>query len=221
MASERDWVLLVECHSIAELQTVRATLEARGVPCQIHGEHAYGVLGPLHGAMIPPRVFVPRAGLALAREVVEDIVGPFDQPEREGEDPAPGSPYRNAEPVAANDGVEPTAQTKRKSWGILPLILFIPFLPLFGVTHLHAGRSRRAGMLFFFSLLVVMLVPLGAGRFLLLALMWVTDVLGGSILIADHNQAVRALEAARAQQEAEDEQDEDGAELVAALEPTA
>ena len=209
MASEREWVLLVECYSVAELHTVRATLEARGVLCQIQGEHTHGVLGPLHSAMVPPRVCVPRAGLSLARELVEDIVGPFEQTEHDADDDAPGSPYRNVELEAPRESVEKAPPLARKSWGIIALGLFIPVLPLFGLTHLYAGKSFRAGVVLFFSVLILLVVPVGPLRALLLALAWGTDVIGGSLAIADHNRAVKALEAATPDEEEDDEYEDD------------
>ena len=33
MSDQDEWVRLIECNDVVELHTVRATLEARGVPC--------------------------------------------------------------------------------------------------------------------------------------------------------------------------------------------
>ena len=97
----------------------------------------------------------------------------------------------------------------RKSWGIIALGLFIPVLPLFGLTHLYAGKSFRAGVVLFFSVLILLVVPVGPLRALLLALAWGTDVIGGSLAIADHNRAVKALEAATPDEEEDDEYEDD------------
>jgi len=79
MPDNLEWVTLVECNDVGELHALRAALEAHGVPCQIQGEHTHGILGSFHGSMVRSRVMVPRPGLAVARQLAEDIVGPFDE----------------------------------------------------------------------------------------------------------------------------------------------
>ena len=201
MNDERQWVLLCECHNIAELQVLRATLEARGVPCQVQGEHTYSVLGPIHGAVARARVLVPRGGLVQAREVAEDIVGPFDSATTR-QDAESGSPYRSeASPPPPTNPV--ASSSHLKSHGVLVLGLFMLFPPLFGASHLYMGRRGRAGLLALTSVLHI-----ASGLRPWLALVWIADVLGGAVAIQAHNQDVRALLDARAVEEEEAAEEE-------------
>lgn len=204
MSDDRQWLVLCECNNTAELHVLRATLEAHGLPCQVQGEHTHSVLGPIHGAISRPRVLVPRGGIALARELAADIVGPFDSAAPSQDEMDRGSPYRG-EPKPHQDsrpGVDAT-QT-RKSFGVLVLGLFLVFPPFLGLTHLYAGRRVTAGILASAS---VVLVASGSNPWL--ALVWIVDVVGGGLAIASHNRQVRALVDAREALEPDDDDDDD------------
>jgi len=70
MSDQDEWVRLIECNDVVELHTVRATLEARGVPCRVRGEHTHGIMGAMQGAVVRSRVEVPRWVPTVARELV-------------------------------------------------------------------------------------------------------------------------------------------------------
>jgi len=210
-SSEREWVLLVECYNQGELHTVRATLEAHGMPCQVQGEHTHGILGPIQGAVALPRVMVPRGGLAAARELVEDIVGPFDA-SSSGDDEVDDSPYRREPPPARPDAAAP-AVPSRKSYGTLVLIAILSTAPLLGLTHVYAGKSRRGGVLLLISVFAIVAYVRGTQWApLVLIGVWLTDLIGGGLGIAEHNARVDALEAEQDDEEAgEDDEDVDAA----------
>jgi len=199
---ERQWVLLCECDNLAEVQMLRATLEAHGCPCQVRGEHTYGVLGPAHGAVVRPRILVPRGALAVARELAEDIVGPFDVAPS-ADDAPPGSPYRDEAPVAtANEASDPSAPAT-KSYGILILSMFLLVPPLFAATHLYAGRRRTA-----WALALLSLIAIASLSWKMLAVVWVLDLVGGTRAIRTHNHETLALLEARAAEEEDDDHDD-------------
>ncbi len=204
MSDDRDWLLLCECNSTAELHVLRATLQAHGVPCQLQGEHTHSVLGPIHGAISRPRVLVPRGAMELARELAEDIVGPFESSVAPQDDDDQGSPYR-AEPKLDLPSEAADTTPPRKSFGILVLGLFLFVPPFLGVTHLYAGRRVRAGIL---ALASVLLVISGSNPWLVLV--WIADVIGGGLAIASYNREQQALTDARDELEpAEDGFDDD------------
>ncbi|MBV1860980.1 MAG: DUF2007 domain-containing protein [Nannocystaceae bacterium] len=203
MSDEREWVLLCEAMNMGEVQMLRATLEAHGCPCQIRGENTYSTLGPLHGAAVRAQVFVPRGALTTARELAEDIVGPFDAMVRNDDD-EPGSPYRR-EPEMGVAGSAP-ATPSHKSYAVLVLGMCLVIPPLLGATHLYARRAKRAWGLALFSVL-----GLALGSTELLTLVWVADVLGGALSIRAHNAKTDALLEARALEEEEEDEDEDEA----------
>ncbi len=212
VTDEREWVLLVECYSAQELHLVRASLEARGVPCKIHGEQTHGVLGPIQGAVAPPRVFVPQGGLSIARELVEDIVGPFESSMEEDEDGEVGSPFRRASSTPSEDEPE-LPVVRRKSFAVLVLIGAMSVAPLMGLSHVYVGKTTRAGLLLLTSVLSILLMARGAGwAGLLLGGVWLADLVGGALAIAEHNRAVQALEAARPDEDEDEDEDEEADE---------
>lgn len=204
MADDPDWVLLVECNDLAELHTLRASLEAHGIPCQVHGEHTHGILGPIQGAMIRPRVLVPRRALVHARELAEDVVGPFDEVLAE-DDAADGeAPYRVAAAPVPAERERPAPSVRPKSYAALVLVAFVVLPPLFGVSHLYVGRNTRAGILAAISVFAIAASFHGVlWTQAVLGMVWVLDLVGGAVGIAAHNRTVKALQAA------DDEGDED------------
>lgn len=216
MTDDADWVLLVECNTMAELHTLRATLEARGVPCRVHGEHTHGVLGPIHGAVARPRVLVPRRALGVARALAEDIVGPFDERPEPEDAAADASPFRTSAELApgddddaddddADDDASPDdALAERRgpralrprSYGALVLIACIggPFL---GLSHLYVRRNVQAAILATLSVISIVALLKGATwPPLVLAAVALLDLLGGMLGVAAYNRGLAALPAA-------------------------
>jgi hypothetical protein len=221
MADRDEWVLLVECNDIAELHTLRATLEARGVPCRILGEHTHGVFGTLQGAAVRSRVLVPRQALRVARALAEDIVGPFDE-RPEPEDAAlEASPFRTS---AADDDEDDDddddddddeddddapprgalarqrhayrAAVRPRSYATLLLIVLIGG-PLLGLSHVYVRRMARATLLALASLCAFAAWLTGAAWALpVLVTVPILDVLGGVLGVAAERRRVAALPAA-------------------------
>ena len=188
---------------------LRATLEAHGCPCQVRGEHTYGVLGPAHGAVARPRILVPHGALGVARELAEDIVGPFDVAPSD-DDAQRGSPYRDEAQLETAAVASDPSVPSTKSYGILILSMFLLVPPLFGATHLYAGRRWTATGLALLSLIAVVSLSWKA-----LALVWVLDLVGGTRAIGTHNRQTLAQLEARAA-DAEDEEEEVEADDVLA-----
>ena len=196
MTDALGWVLLVECHDVAELHALRAALESRGVPCRVLGEHTHGIMGAFHGAMVRSRVLVPAPALEVARELVKDIVGPFDSSSSAEDDADDESPFRRpAEPTPEYEREEPSTPPalRLKSYSRLLLVVFLAVGPLLGLGHLYAGRNVQAGVL---ALVTLFALPaaLGGAAWALGALagVWLADVVGGALGIAAHNRRVRA-----------------------------
>lgn len=196
--SEIDgWVLLMECHDVAELHALRAALEARGVPCQVHGEHTHGIMGAFHGGMARSRVLVPAPALAVARTLVQDIVGPFDErAEEEEEEVADESPFRRPgeqTPEHAREAERDEPALRPKSYARLVLVVFLVVGPFLGLGHVYAGRNVQAGLLVLITLIAAPAALGGAawGQGLL-AGVWLADVIGGALGIAAHNRRARA-----------------------------
>jgi hypothetical protein len=219
MPVDNEWVLLVECYTMAELHTVRATLEARGVPCQLHGEHTHGVLGPLQAGPMRSRVLVPRRALSLARSLVEDIVGPFDErPELDDDEGAEASPFRTSaelEPGDEPDGEsddddegsssdDPDALAERRrplplrprSYKVLMLIAFMGGAFL-GLSHFYVRRTFIGGILATIAIFSLAAMARGAEwAELVLAVVWVFDIVGGLNGVYDDNRRLARLELA-------------------------
>lgn len=194
--SDADWVLLVECHDVAELHALRATLESGGVPCRIEGEHTHGIMGAFHGAAVRSRVLVPRRALAVARTMVKDIVGPFDdEPSTEDDETRDESPFRRQGPEleeSDQEGEQDAPAPRLKSYARLTLVALLVVGPLIGLAHIYAGLNVRAGALAL-TTLVALPAALGGAPWALLMLVgvWVTDLVGGGLGIAAHNERVQ------------------------------
>ncbi|HLT39982.1 MAG TPA: hypothetical protein VK034_27065 [Enhygromyxa sp.] len=94
-------VPLCSCYGIVQAQAIRASLEARGVPTLIDGEHQRNILG-MFGTVVALRIMVPRSQLRLAYqlavEIIPDLPEPeFDEEHGEAEPPEP-LPLRRALP---------------------------------------------------------------------------------------------------------------------------
>jgi hypothetical protein len=195
MRDTDGWVLLAECHDVAQLHALRAALEARGVPCRIEGEHTHGIMGAFHGAMVASRVLVPAPALPVARTLVEDIVGPFDEQPEDGEPPADDTPFRRDSDAIAEPEREPAEPPalQLKSYARLVLVVFLVVGPLLGLGHIYVGRNLQAGLLVLITLFAAPAALGGAAWALgVLAGVWIADVVGGALGIAEHNRRVRA-----------------------------
>ncbi len=222
MPEDNEWVLLVECSTMGELHTVRATLEARGVPCQLQGEHTHGVLGPLQGAPMRSRVLVPRRALSLARTLVEDIVGPFDErPELDDDEAAEASPFRTSAEIDPGDESddrededeaegpdEPDALAERRgplplrprSYKVLMLIALLGGASL-GLSHFYVRRPFIGGILATVAIFALAAMARGAEwAELVLGVVWIFDVVGGLNGVYDDNRRLARLELAAAAQ---------------------
>jgi hypothetical protein len=94
-------VPLCNCSSLVEAQAIRASLEARGVPTLIDGEHQRNILG-MFGSVVALRIMVPRSQLRLAYqlalEIIPDLPEPaFDEEHGDAGHPEP-MPLRRALP---------------------------------------------------------------------------------------------------------------------------
>lgn len=215
MTDDSEWVLLVECYTMAELHTLRATLEARGVPCRLHGEHTHGVLGPIQGAVARSRVLVPRRALAVARALAEDIVGPFDErPELddEGTDLSPfrtaaeddaedddehdaSEPADDADPSTAPDDDSMPTERPRSYLALgAVLVLMLASVPLAGLAHLYVHKNVRGGILLVLSIASVA-AGLGGATWAsaLLTVLWGVDLVGGALGISAYNRRLRPV----------------------------
>ncbi|MCH9686339.1 MAG: DUF2007 domain-containing protein [Deltaproteobacteria bacterium] len=194
---EYEWVLLVECMGTVELHTVRATLETQGIPCRIQGEHTFGILGPVQGGIVRPRVLVPRRAVPAARAAVEDIVGPFDDSMANDDESELGSPYRNETSSPRETAARPSAP--RREPLVMPALLAMTGVaPLIGACHLYMGHYRRAATLILFSVIGMVAWAAGAPWALtILGAVWLADLVGGAMSIAAHNGRVAVLEAAQ------------------------
>lgn len=195
MSDDHAWVTLVECNDVGELHALRAALEAHGVPCRTEGENTHGIMGAIHGSMVRSRVLVPRRGLMVARKLAEDIVGPFDEPSPPSatdDDDVDESPFRRqAEAAVEGEDDEPTPPPamRPKSYSRLVLIAFMVVAPLFGLSHVYAGRNARAGVLLLLTVVALPQALFGAAwAWWMLVGIWLADILGGAVAIAEHNR---------------------------------
>jgi hypothetical protein len=194
------YVLLCTCRHIAEVQMARAALEARGVPVRIEGAAVQGVLGMIHGAALAPRVMVPKAWRKTAREIVADIVGPFDAEDED--DDAEGMredlPFRTAaaddevgeEPddvVAPEDDEAPAPV--RRSFAI-PVMLGMLAMP-WGFGHIYARKPMIGVALMVIAVAAAIAFFSGiyeAGSVLIAVA--ITDVIGSMFFVARYNRAL-------------------------------
>ena len=198
MGDAHGWVLLVQCQDVAELHAVRATLEDSGVPCPVLGEHTHGIMGAFHGAAVRSRVLVPAPALAVARTLVQDIVGPFDGQAATPDEPADESPFRRSAEILQADDAEPPEPpaVRLKSYSRLLLVALLVLGPFIGLGHVYAGRNARAGILLLVSVFALPAALSGAGWAQgALAGVWLTDIVGAALEIAAHNRRVTAAAA--------------------------
>ncbi|MFO7565985.1 MAG: DUF2007 domain-containing protein [Enhygromyxa sp.] len=73
-------VPLCHCSGIVEAQAIRASLEARGVPTLIDGEHQRNILG-MFGSVVALRIMVPRSRLRLAYQLALEIIPDLPEPQ--------------------------------------------------------------------------------------------------------------------------------------------
>ncbi|PRQ03849.1 hypothetical protein ENSA5_12180 [Enhygromyxa salina] len=84
------------CTDLAQAQSIRASLEARGVPTLVDGEHQRNVMG-MFGTVVDLRIMVPRSQLRLAHALASEIIE--DLPPLELDDEEPESSVREASPL--------------------------------------------------------------------------------------------------------------------------
>ncbi|NVB42909.1 hypothetical protein G6O69_34125 [Pseudenhygromyxa sp. WMMC2535] len=222
------------CWDLAEAMAIRGSLEARGVPVHVDGEHQRGMLN-LFGSAIELRIMVPASQLRLAHQLASEIIAGLPEPDLGPEEAPAGfelSPTRRppAEDLVPypdtedEDGGDAAAADKegseegedneedaraelepaqRKSIGA---VLMLAFLGLsLGTVHAYAGNKTGARILLAFAALGLLLRLSGSliGTSIL-ALVWLTDVVHGTVLIVRHNRAVaERKEAEQALEEAE------------------
>lgn len=197
-----ELVALCQCWDLAEAQSIRASLAARGVRVLIDGEHQRGVLGMM-GAAISLRVMVPRSQLSLARELAAEIIPDLGRDaELDAEEELlaqPSSPARRSLPELDetddddddddDDEGERGEPPRKKS---LAVALVIGGLGLaIGTLHMYVGERRTGIALLGLAgvALVLMMAGMPWGRPLLLAV-WALDVGRGVTLIWRHNAAI-------------------------------
>ena len=201
------YVLLCTCRDIAEVQMARAALEARGVPVRIEGAAMQGVLGMIHGAALAPRVMVPKPWRATAREIVADIVGPFDgqDDDHKAEGLREDLPFRTAaaddelveqegdaeaDEVAEHEQDETPAPVRRSF--AIPVMLGMLAMP-WGFGHVYARQPVIGVVLMAIALVAAVLWFSGvyaAGGVLIGVA--ITDVVGSMFFVARYNRALPA-----------------------------
>lgn len=188
----------------------RAALEARGVPVRIEGAAMQGVLGMIHGGAVAPRVMVPKQWRSTARDIVADIVGPFDEPSDQAGDDGKREdlPFRTAGPddddsddddgdaeerAEEEDDDDGPATPPRRTLAI-PLMLGLLAMP-WGFGHLYARRPKTGLVLLGTSAITAILFFSGFYQALgVLIAIGLFDVVGSMFFVVRHN---RALPAAR------------------------
>lgn len=195
-----ELVALCQCWDLAEAQSIRASLAARGVRVLIDGEHQRGVLGMM-GAAISLRVMVPRSQLSLARalaaEIIPDLGRDAELDADEELHAQPSSPARRSLPeldeltdVESDEDDEPeTAAPAKKS---LAVALVVGGLGLaIGTLHMYVGERRTGFALLGLAGVALVLMMVGApfARLLLLGV-WGVDIGRGLVLIWRHNAAI-------------------------------
>ncbi|MCH9679883.1 MAG: DUF2007 domain-containing protein [Deltaproteobacteria bacterium] len=204
MTNALQWVLLCECRDVAELHTVRASLEARGVPVRIVGEHTHAALGMLQGAAIAPRVLVPESALATARGLVEDIMGPFAEPLVDDSGEHDG-PYRGVSGFDEGTRYTPPPPQPKSIAVISLIVLMFGIGPLLGLCHQYVGQARRGMVLAVVGIFAATVFLRGEQWAVgLLAIVWVSDVVGGVLGVLAYNAKLAA-----SQPEDEDEDEDD------------
>ena len=125
------FVLLCESADALEADLIRATLEAKGIRVWVFDAGMNGVLGPINGVLVRPRIQVMEKDLALAAKLVEPIVGRLDVFGEDGEidttwddpmRPMPEDPMEADDAEADADDLAPMITPKKIG---VPLVLSI------------------------------------------------------------------------------------------------
>ncbi len=197
--ADDSYVLLCTCRDIAEVQMARAALEARGVPVRIEGAAVQGVLGMIHGAALAPRVMVPKAWRATARQIVADIVGPFDEETEDAKSDAAREDLPFRAPIEDEDDAEPDdiaeaeddeVQAPRKRSLAIPVMLGMLALP-WGFGHVYARKPAIGIALMVVAFVAAIAFFSGvyeAGGVLIAVA--ITDVVGSMFFVAKYNRAL-------------------------------
>ncbi len=216
-------VLLCECSHVGEAQLLASALEARGIAVHCEGMHTQAVLGGLYGGAHRTRVLVPREQLADARAFAAEIVGPFDEPDREDEAPSRGDPLRPRPlveddlPASAHDDDpddpedadgqprftddddddEPSTVATMRPRSVVVVVLLAMFgLNLLGLAQVYVGRTGRAAVVLLGSTTALWLLARGDPRGLaLLAALWVIDAVTAGASVSAFNRALRSAPA--------------------------
>lgn len=196
------FVLLCESADALEADLIRSTLEAKGIRVWVFDAGMNGVLGPINGVLVRPRIQVMEKDLPLAAKLVEPIVGPLDALGEDGdmdstwddpmrpmpEDPGEASDDADADP----DDLAPMITPKKIG---VPLVLSISAgLVVMGLSHLYARKRTLAGVLFFATAIGWALLmwgqPIGLA---VLAAAWVFDLVGGIRSVREYNEAAEMM----------------------------
>ncbi len=201
------FVELCTCVDGLTAHSVRAALEARGIPVVIQGGQTHDMLGPIAAPYMQPRVLVHPEDLSTAKVIAEDIVGRLDDhPDPESPPDRVDDPMRPIPSEFASedddlddldeddadedrDGDIEATPPKPKRYGV-PLLLAFLGLGL-GLSHIYAGRGTIGGVLLLMALLGITLSISGQilGLFIV-AVVWSVDLVGGLMAVARHNQAL-------------------------------
>ncbi len=202
MVSGDEFVCIGTSSDPMVIEAVRASLEARGIPFTIHGAQATAMLGSFYGAPLASRVMVPRSHAALAVELAEEVMGELDDVEGELEDeehPTDAHPMRR-EPEDEDeleDEEERRVDRPRKPKSVaIPIILAVLGIGI-GFSNIYVGRPNMGGALILLAVLGLILSFGGNWiGLVLLAAVWTTDLVGGTIGVITYNRAQRRLAAA-------------------------
>ena len=197
--SDDEFVCIGTSSDPMVIEAVRSSLEARGIPFTIHGAQATAMLGSFYGAPLASRVMVPRSHAAVAVELAEEVMGELDGVDGEVEDdghPTDDHPMRREphDPEDEEDEEERQLVRSAKPKSIaIPVILAVVGIGL-GFSHIYAGRRTMGGILLLLALFGLGM-SLGGNWLgpLLLAGVWLTDLVGGLLGVAAFNRAQRQL----------------------------
>lgn len=191
-----EFVPLTTCRDDAEVIGIRSVLEAEGIRVFVQGEHHRAVTGRLFGAMVELRVFVQRADLENARELLEEVeYAEHLPPDNVEADPKDRSLQRFLEEhdEASEPLVEPDLPknlSPRRSWVAVLIALFVPF----GIAHLYARRPGRALVLFVLLVMTFALKFTFANVWLVRVVLVSLDAIG-AVLAIRQDRAKGYLEA--------------------------
>lgn len=189
-----ELVPLCECWDIVEAQSLRASLEARGVPVHIDGEHQRAATGLLL-AGVKLRAMVPRSQLELARRLAADL-RPDLAPDDEDDAPpdvhtSPARRLPDGDSVEDDDEVveEDGPLVRKKSLAAAVLLAFIGLA--IGTLHIYAGEQQLGIALVIVAVFGVGLWIAGqpAGQMIVM-LVWAIDIVRGFILLRRQNAAL-------------------------------